>query len=85
MSAIPSFLGNCGKKEISQKVFADLQLDSLFSPTARKILSAPCGAEEIKRRQDFFQAVCDDAKFEKIKGLILALNSLNDSTSGDAV
>jgi len=75
MSALPSFLGNYGKTEIPQKVFNDLQLDSLLSPTAKKILSFPCDAEEIKRRQEFFDAIYDDEGFERVKSLILALNS----------
>ncbi len=75
MNILPSFLGSSGKKEISQKVFADLQLDSLLSPAARKILASPCGAEEIKRRQEFFTAICNDENFERVKNVILALNS----------
>ncbi|MBQ2737017.1 MAG: hypothetical protein IJF26_06270 [Clostridia bacterium] len=75
MSALPSFLGNFRKKEISQKVFADLQLDTLLSPTAKKVLSAPCEAKEIKRRQEFFAALRNDSEFEKVKELVLALNS----------
>ena len=68
MSNIPSFLGKSGVKEISHLIFTDLQLDSLLSPAARKILSYPCCGEEIKRRQELFGIISsDESKLEQVK------------------
>lgn len=76
MSNIPSFLGRSGDKEISHRLFTDLQLDSLLSPAARKILSFPCSGEEIIRRQEFFSIIsADETKLERIKSAISSLNS----------
>ena len=75
MSSIPSFLGKAGVKEISHRIFTDLQLDSLLSPTARKILSFPCNGEEITRRQEFFHIISSDSsKLDTVKEAISALN-----------
>lgn len=75
MSSIPSFLGKAGVKEISHRIFTDLQLDSLLSPTARKILSFPCNGEEITRRQEFFRIISSDSsKLDTVKEAISALN-----------
>jgi len=76
MNNIPSFLGRSGGKEIPGKIFTDLQLDTLLSPTARKILSFPCNGDEIKRRQEFFSVLrSDEEKYEIVKNAISALNS----------
>ena len=76
MSNIPSFLGKPREKEISYRIFTDLQLDSLLSPAARKILAFPCGSDEILRRQEFFKLLYSDERiFECVKNSISALNA----------
>ena len=47
MSSVPSYLCTTTGKEISTKIFLDLQLDSLLSPAAQKILSYPLDKEGI--------------------------------------
>ena len=75
MNSLPSFLGNPRKTEIQRKIFTDLQLDSLLSDAARKILSSPCEEKDILLRQEFFSYVLNDEDHSKIKGVISLLNS----------
>ena len=75
MNNLPSFLGSPRKTEISRKVFSDLQLDTLLSDAARKILSAPCEKKDILLRQEFFSYVLNDEDLARIKEVISLLNS----------
>ncbi len=75
MSKLPSFLGAPRKTEISRRIFTDLQLDTLLSDAARKILAAPCRRMDILLRQEFFSHVIRDEGIEKIKKVISLLNS----------
>ena len=76
MNALPSFLGKSSKKEISYKIFTDLQLDNILSPAARKILAFPCDGTEIMRRQEFFEAIYgNEDNFSLVTSAISALNS----------
>ncbi|MBQ8392147.1 MAG: hypothetical protein IJX51_00090 [Clostridia bacterium] len=80
MTTLPSFLGNFSKKEISHKIFTDLQLDNILSPSARKILAFPCNGKEILRRQEFFASIMENEEaFSLVKDAISALNSYQTS------
>lgn len=73
MGALPSYLGTPTGVEIPSKIFADLQLDSILSPTAQKILSSPCGKELIASRQELMGAILQEENYLRIKDVVYDL------------
>lgn len=73
MSSVPSYLCTTTGKEISTKIFLDLQLDSLLSPAAQKILSYPLDKEGIYMRQELFSAIYKEENYLRIRETVLTL------------
>ena len=72
----PSILNIDRETTIPQEVFSDLQVRTILPPIAVSVLSHPCSADMIKKRQELFLLLDDEAYLTSFRGFYDSIRAL---------